>query len=129
MSDKPVCRILLVDDDPDVLRDYAAVLRRIGEVTEAADGIAALVQIASIQFDVIVCDVSMPRLTGIELLSLVRKYDLDVPVVLITGVPDLASAMRALEYGAFGYITKPTSVEKLWQTVRRASEVHELARI
>lgn len=129
MSNKPVCRILLVDDDPDVLRDYAAVLRRVGEVTEAADGVAALSHIASSHFDVIVSDVSMPRLTGIELLGLVRKYDLDVPVVLITGVPDLVSAMRALEYGAFGYLTKPISVEKLWQTVRRASEVHELARI
>lgn len=128
MSTKSSYRILLVDDDPDVLRDYASALRRIGEVVEAPDGTSALARITEMSFDVIVSDVAMPGISGIDLLSHVRRHDLDVPVVLITGQVDLASATRALEYGALGYLIKPVSLEKLWQTVRRASEMHKLAR-
>ncbi|HMA91891.1 MAG TPA: EAL domain-containing protein [Polyangiaceae bacterium] len=122
-------RVLLVDDDPGVLRDYGLALRRIAEVVEASDGVQALALIASQSFDVIVSDISMPRLNGVELLCEVRKHDLDVPVVLITGQPEVGSAMKAVEYGALLYLPKPVKLETLWETVRRAGHLRKLARL
>ncbi len=127
-TDTP-CRVLLVDDDPAVLRDYGSALRRLGEVVEASDGAEALAHLAGQPFDAIVTDIAMPRLSGIEFLELVRRHDLDVPVILITGNPDLSSAMKAVEYGALQYLPKPVSLETLWSAVRRASSIRQLARL
>lgn len=122
-------RILLVDDDPEILQGYGLALRRVAEVVEASDGVQALSLIAKQSFDVIVSDISMPRLNGVELLREVRKHDLEVPVVLMTGQPDVSTAMKAVEYGALLYLPKPVSIETLWETVRRASHLRKLARL
>lgn len=129
MTTDATCRILLVDDDPEVLRDYGVALRRIAEVVEASDGVQALELIATQSFDVIVSDIAMPRLNGVALLSEVRKHDLEVPVVLMTGQPDVSTAMKAVEYGALLYLPKPIGIEALWEAVRRASHMRELARL
>lgn len=129
MTREPPFRVLLVDDDPDVLTGYGAALRRVAEVVEVSDGVQALAQIAAQPFDVIVSDISMPRLNGVELLCELRKHDLEVPVVLITGQPDVGTAMKAVEYGALSYLPKPVSIETLWKTVQRASHMRKLARL
>ena len=77
-----VGRILLVDDDPGILRSYARVLERPGRVVETAtSGKQAIELIRAAPFDVVVSDVAMPEMGGLEFLRAVREHDLDIPVV------------------------------------------------
>lgn len=88
-------RILLVDDDAALLRGYKNALTLRGfSVETASDGSEALTRLGTTSFDVIVSDVSMPTMDGLEFLRAIRERDLDVPVVLMTGDPSVASATR-----------------------------------
>jgi EAL domain-containing protein (putative c-di-GMP-specific phosphodiesterase class I) len=123
-------RVLLVDDDDAVLRASAAVLTRSGfEVTAAADGAAALRAMEEARFSVIVTDIMMEGMSGLELLRLVRERDADIPVILMTGGPSLASAIEAMNHGAHRYLLKPVAVDELVEVVNRAVLLSELARL
>ena len=124
-------RVLLVDDDPTVLYGYRRMLERHGvTVDTASNGKEAVERVKNARFDVIVSDISMPEMTGLEFLRAVRAHDLDVPVILATGEPSLDSAMQAIEYGAFRYLPKPVSPEHLWGIVSYAAKLHKkLARL
>jgi EAL domain-containing protein (putative c-di-GMP-specific phosphodiesterase class I) len=124
------CTVLLVDDDPDLLREYGKTLERTGvTVLVAGDGASALGSLAQNKVDVIVTDLNMPVMSGMEFLRAVREVDLDIPLVLITGMPEIDTAMAAVEYGAFQYLTKPLNPEQLRITVAQASQFHGLARL
>jgi EAL domain-containing protein (putative c-di-GMP-specific phosphodiesterase class I) len=123
-------RLLLVDDDPAVLRSYDALLTRQGmTVVAVADGKTAVERVKSQSFDVIVSDISMPEMSGIEFLRAVRAHDVDVPVILMTGEPSVESAMRAVEYGAFRYLAKPIQPQQFGETVLHAARLHRLERL
>ena len=123
-------KVLLVDDDETVLRDYGRLLRSFGySVDCAADGRAALEQLEGEGHDVVVSDLKMPGMGGLEFLREVRGRDLDIPVVLVTGAPDIASALEAIEYGAFRYLMKPVDRDQLGQVVEKAAHLHALARL
>ena len=123
-------RVLIVDDDPAVSRAYATALGRHGAVVETAlSGKEATAKMQVSQFDVVISDISMPEMTGIEFLRSVRTVDLDIPVVLMTGEPRLDSAVGAIEYGAFRYLAKPVSSQELRDVVRRAARLHKMARL
>ncbi len=125
-----VPRILLVDDQPRVLRALARVLSEAGyDVATASDGQAALEHMHSTSFEAVVTDISMPNLTGIDFLRAVREFDVDVPVILMTGAPALESAAVAVEYGAFRYLSKPIEAKTLETVVRRAVLMHGLAKL
>lgn len=128
MVDQEALRLLLVDDDPEILRVYAPALERQGiSVETAPSGKQAAARVKAVSFDAIVSEIVLPEMTGIEFLKTLRTHDLDVPVILLTGVPDLASAISAVEYGAFRYLTKPVAPQELWETVVRAARLHRLA--
>lgn len=128
-SEAPV-RVLLVDDDDLVRRALRRVLGRAGfTVEEAADGARAVEAVGPDRFDVIVSDINMPNLDGIAMLAAVRDRDLDLPVVLVTAMPQIETATRAVEFGAFRYLIKPVDPAELLQVVRRAAQVHRLARV
>jgi EAL domain-containing protein (putative c-di-GMP-specific phosphodiesterase class I) len=78
---------------------------------------------------VVVSDISMPEMTGVELLRTIRAHDADLPVVLVTGLPAIESATDAVEYGAFKYIVKPVEPEDLRKAVERARKLYRLARM
>src|SRR3569623_3306090 len=80
-------------------------------------------------FDVVVCDETMPGMSGLELLRSVREHDLDLPVVLMTGGPDVMDAIKAMEYGAFRYLAKPVPLAELTDVVSRAARLHQMARV
>ncbi|HEX3771361.1 MAG TPA: EAL domain-containing response regulator [Polyangiaceae bacterium] len=129
MSDQ-MPRLLLVDDDEAILRAYKNSLSSRGLAVEtAANGKLALAQVDSAPFDVIVSDVSMPEMGGLEFLRAVRRRDLDVPVILTTGEPGLDSAVQAIEYGAFRYLFKPVELKTLEENIQRAVRLHRLARL
>jgi len=130
MPEQDAPRVLLVDDEPGVLRAYERALAHDGVTVEtASNGKDAIERVTAASFDVIVSDIMMPGMTGIEFLKAVRAHDLDVPVILITGAPSLESAIRAIEYGAFRYLTKPVAAQELWETVVRAGRLHKMARL
>jgi EAL domain-containing protein (putative c-di-GMP-specific phosphodiesterase class I) len=121
-------RVLLVDDDQTLSRTLARILRRAGyEVETACDGLQGTAALACKRHGAIVTDLQMPGMSGLELLREVRARDLDVPVVIMTGSPDVASAVRAIEYGAFRYLVKPFDPEQLRQVLDEATKFHQLA--
>lgn len=121
-------RVLLVDDDGDLRHVYASVLRDCGlEVDEAASADEAMRSLPAHAYDVILSDIQMPGMTGIQFLKAVRQIDLDVPVLLMTGAPTLESAIEAIEYGAFRYLPKPIAVGVLEEAVERAARYHAFA--
>lgn len=120
--------VLVVDDDPIVSRVMLTMLKAAGIGAESVSGGRdALARIQQQQFDVIVSDVDMPGGGGLELLRAVRAIDLDLPIILVTGVPDVRSAAKALEYGAFRYLMKPIDFASLIDNVRKAARGHALA--
>jgi EAL domain-containing protein (putative c-di-GMP-specific phosphodiesterase class I) len=127
-------RVLVVDDESDLRSLCVDILQDAGlEAEGAADGEAATQLIftagATRPYDVIVSDVSMPRMSGLDLLRRLRERDLDVPLILMTGGPSLDAAIQAVEYGAFRYLLKPFKAEVLVDAVMRAARMHALARL
>jgi EAL domain-containing protein (putative c-di-GMP-specific phosphodiesterase class I) len=122
-------RALIVDDDDALLRVHARALANRGyRVETALDGAAAARALESASFDVILSDIDMPRMNGIQLLERVRAHDLDVPVVLITGSPSVETAVKAMEMGALRYLLKPIELETLVKVIDDAVRLHRLAR-
>ncbi|MBK8097841.1 MAG: sigma-54-dependent Fis family transcriptional regulator [Planctomycetes bacterium] len=122
-------RILIVDDE----RDLRWVLRSLFEdagfaVTEAADGMAARTALPTVNPDVVLSDVRMPGLNGTQLLQHIRKELPDLPVILLSAVEDIATAVGAIKEGAFDWQAKPFDQERLLHTVQRAAEQHALRR-
>jgi EAL domain-containing protein (putative c-di-GMP-specific phosphodiesterase class I) len=120
-------RVLVVDDDPDLLELYGRALAGCGlEVETAPDGRSAEALLGG-AFDAIVSDVHMPGLDGVQLLRAVRERDLDVPVLLNTADPGTESAIQAVELGALRYLVKPVPVRTLRDAVQDAVRLRRLA--
>jgi len=121
-------RILIADDEPMLLRGLLRVLTRAGfEVVTANDGNEAARLLAQMEFDAIVSDISMPGMNGIQLLRAARERDLDVPVLLVTGAPAVETAVEALEYGAFQYLTKPVDSTQFEHAIEKAVQLRRMA--
>jgi EAL domain-containing protein (putative c-di-GMP-specific phosphodiesterase class I) len=123
-------RVLVVDDNEPLLRVFVRTLEEAGfEVHSAESGLQAAELLARSTFQVVVSDVEMPGMNGLALLRMVREKDLDIPVILVTGQPDVESAAQAVQYGACDYITKPVQSAELKQVVQRAVGLGRLARL
>ena len=119
-------RILLVDDDPAVLRASTLVLERAGfSVHAVASGAAALRALDDDRYSVIVSDIMMDGMTGIDLLRMVKEREDDIPVILITGGPTLATAIDAMNHGAHRYLLKPVAFAELIKVVQDAAKAHD----
>ncbi len=121
-------RILLVDDDGDTRAIFRDKLAHSGhEVAEAESAEAALGQVAKFDPDVIVTDVRMDGMTGIELLGRVREALPHVGVIVMTGHEDMSTAVEAMKQGAFDYLVKPVSLSALETVVDRCLADRELS--
>src|SRR5688572_26940054 len=101
-------RVLLVDDEPFIVSAFTRLLQLNGfEVESASAGDEGLTKVQTGTFDVVVSDILMPRMDGMSLLRVIRERDLDVPVILLTGAPSIETAVKAVNYGAMQYLTKP----------------------
>jgi EAL domain-containing protein (putative c-di-GMP-specific phosphodiesterase class I)/CheY-like chemotaxis protein len=127
---EPGTKILVVDDDDQVLTVLARALGTPGvTVSSASTGAEALTMLDNGSFDAVVSDIQMPGMTGLKLLRVIREYDLDLPVVLMTGQPNLSGAAAAVEYGAFQYLIKPVEIERLRAVVARAISFGRIGRL
>ena len=123
-------RVMVVEDDRDLLVIFRKVLESAGfEVVTALDGKQALRRFRKERFDAVITDISMPEMDGMELIRLIRLVDLDVPVVIVTAAPSVNSAIKAIEYGALRYLTKPVPHGELINITRQAVRLHEIARL
>lgn len=124
-----VTSLLIVDDDEAVLKMTTRLLQRRGyRVVACSSGEEALSWLARETFDCMLSDIQMPGIDGVRLLRAVRDLDLDLPVVLVTGNPNVETAASAVEYGAFQYLIKPIGNDRLDQMVERAANAGRLAR-
>ena len=123
-------RVLVIDDELAVLRVVGLLLERNGfSVDTASSAPEALELLKTRRYQVVLSDIIMPELSGVEFLREMRRYDLDVPVILMTAGPTLDSALDAISYGAQQYLLKPVEPDALVQSVGRAAALGELARL
>jgi two-component system response regulator HydG len=119
--------ILVVDDEQGILESLGILLRNAGFDTHTArGGRAGLEQLASVQPDIVLTDVRMPDVGGVEILAAARQQNSDTPVILMTAQATLQSAMQAVNEGAFYYIQKPFRNDELLAILTRAAEHREL---
>ncbi len=118
---EPRERILVIDDTASVRAALVEILERHGyDAVPAPDGLSALRVLEGSGFDLIVTDVVMPHVGGLQLLELVRRLDPDVPVLVVTGYATRDVALEALGQGAAGFLEKPFRVDGLLAAVRSA---------
>src|SRR5262245_52887090 len=121
-------KILVVDDDLHVRSTTVRVLRPAFDVEAVESAAQALGLLGSgDKVDVIVTDWVMPGMDGFEFLRAIRLFDLDVPVIVVTGHPSIESAMATIEYGGYRYLKKPVEPDQLIKTVTAAAAMHRLA--
>jgi EAL domain-containing protein (putative c-di-GMP-specific phosphodiesterase class I) len=123
-------RVLIVDDDRALLEVYSDILENEGfSVSAAFDSECALRALQADPYDVVLSDVVMPGGSGVDLLRAIRRWDLDVPVVLATGSPTVETAVQALEMGVLHYLVKPVASAELVRCVGHAAELRKLAAV
>jgi EAL domain-containing protein (putative c-di-GMP-specific phosphodiesterase class I) len=121
-------RVLLIDDDPLILSLFGRVLRGAGYAVQELDDARSVADMLVRQrFDVVLTDLVMPGMDGIGVLKEIRAVYPDVPVVLLTGQGSFDSAVKAIEFGALRYLTKPVDLDALVQVVDQASDIHHAA--
>lgn len=122
------CQILVVDDEPNLRRVLSAQLARDGyEVLTAEDGAAGLELLREHHFDLVITDLRMPGVDGMELLRQALAMDPELPVVMITAHGAVDTAVEALKLGAFDYVTKPFDQAEVRTIVKKALATRELA--
>ena len=123
-------RVLLVDDEPTVLRILSVWLEREGYAcVGASDGSEAWQTLRTSQFDLLITDLKMPGISGLELISLGRQHDPDLAVIVATALDDRSVASEALRLGAFGYVVKPFDENEILVAVANALARRELMQI
>ena len=121
--------VLVIDDESGILETLEILLRNEGFVPHVClGGKAALEKIAALSPDIVLTDVRMPLVGGVEVLAAARAHDPDVPVILMTAQATLQSAMQAVNEGAFYYIQKPFRNDELIAILKRAAE-HRMLRV
>ena len=127
-------RVLIVDDEPDIRKVVRMTLLKAGyDVLEAENGEKAIEVINSgenrLLLDVIICDIRMPKVNGIEAIAYFRQNYPRVPLIVLTGFPDTDMATSLLRQGVVDYLVKPVEGDKLKASVARAMEQRELAHL
>jgi DNA-binding NtrC family response regulator len=121
-------KVLVVDDEQNLRKVLAAMLRRNGyEVTVAADGEQGLAEFQKNGADIVITDLVMPKLGGMDILKSVNASDPEVPVIIITAHGTVDSAVEAIKLGAFDYITKPFDQAEIQAVIAKADRTHAMA--
>jgi DNA-binding NtrC family response regulator len=120
--------VLIVDDDDSFATALARIVEHLGHTSErAVDGQDGLLKLHDGDFDVVIADLKMPRMNGVEFIRESRRIDKDVAVMVITGYADLNSAVETLNLGAYDYLEKPVTIERLQAALDRGMERRRLA--
>lgn len=124
-----MAKILVIEDEASIRRVLVKILSEENEayqVDEAADGLIGLEKIKKEDYDLVLCDIKMPKMDGVEVLEAVKKIKPETTIVMISGHGDLDTAVNTMRLGAFDYISKPPDLNRLLNTVRIALDRKEL---
>jgi len=123
-------KLLIVDDEPDMLKLLSMIIREKTpyEVTTTNNPLEALDFVKKGGFDIVIADLKMPGLDGIELLDAVKGVDQDIPVIIMTAYGTVESAAETIEKGGFDFITKPFRKEQILMTIDKALKWLKLQR-
>ena len=122
-------RILIIEDEAAIRRVLVKILSEENAsytVEEAEDGAAGYEKIKNTDYDLVLCDIKMPKMDGVELLEAVKKIKPEIPMVMISGHGDMETAINTMRLGAFDYISKPPDLNRLLNTVRNALDKKQL---
>lgn len=122
-------KILIIEDEQSIRRVLKKIISEENvtyEVDEAEDGLEGLDMFQNTDYDLILCDIKMPKVDGVEVLEKVRKTKPEIPIIMISGHGDLDIAVQTMRMGAFDYISKPPDLNRLLNTVRNALDRKEL---
>jgi len=122
-------KILIIEDEEAIRRVLNKILSEENssyEIFQANDGASGFEMIKQEDFDLVLCDIKMQKMDGIEVLQLVKKIKPDIPIVMISGHGDLETAVSTMRYGAYDYISKPPDLNRLLNTVRNALDRKKL---
>jgi two-component system nitrogen regulation response regulator NtrX len=122
-------KILIIEDEAAIRRVLTKILSEENDtylVEEAEDGIQGLEKIKANEYDLVLCDIKMPKMDGEELLEEVKKIKPEIPFVMISGHGDMETAINTMRLGAFDYIMKPPDLNRLLNTVRNALDKKQL---
>jgi DNA-binding NtrC family response regulator len=123
-------KILIIEDEAAIRRVLNKIISEENEtyhVEEAADGLAGLEMIKNQDYDLVLCDIKMPKMDGVEVLEKTKKIKPEVPIVMISGHGDIDTAIQTMRLGAFDYISKPPDLNRLLNTVRNALDKKGIA--
>jgi two-component system nitrogen regulation response regulator NtrX len=122
-------KILIIEDEAAIRRVLSKILSEESDtyiVEDAEDGVAGLEKIKNNDYDLVLCDIKMPRMDGVEVLEAVKKIKPEIPMVMISGHGDMETAIQTMRLGAFDYISKPPDLNRLLNTVRNALDRKQL---
>jgi len=122
-------KILIIEDEAAIRRVLTKILSEENDsykVEEAEDGIQGLEKIKNNDYDLVLCDIKMPKMDGVEVLEAVKKIKPETPMVMISGHGDMETAIQTMRLGAFDYISKPPDLNRLLNTVRNALDRKQL---
>ena len=119
--------ILIIDDEKAIRKTLGEILSYEGyKIDEAADGEEGLKKFSTATYDVVLCDIKMPKMDGIEFLEKAREINNDVPIIVISGHGNIETAVEAVKKGAFDYISKPPDLNRMLITLRNAMDKQSL---
>ena len=122
-------KILIIEDEAAIRRVLTKILSEENDtyqVEEAEDGVVGFEKIKNNDYDLVLCDIKMPKMDGVEVLEAVKKIKPEIPMVMISGHGDMETAINTMRLGAFDYISKPPDLNRLLNTVRNALDKKQL---
>jgi DNA-binding NtrC family response regulator len=122
-------KILIIEDEAAIRRVLSKILSEENDsyqVEDAEDGLQGLEKIKNNDYDLVLCDIKMPKMDGVEVLEAVKKIKPEIPMVMISGHGDMETAIQTMRLGAFDYISKPPDLNRLLNTVRNALDRKQL---
>jgi two-component system nitrogen regulation response regulator NtrX len=122
-------KILIIEDEAAIRRVLVKIFSEendLYKVDEAEDGFQGIEKIKNEEYDLILCDIKMPKMDGVEVLEAVKKIKPEIPMVMISGHGDMETAINTMRLGAFDYISKPPDLNRLLNTVRNALDKKQL---
>ena len=122
-------KILIIEDEAAIRRVLTKILSEENDtyqVEEAEDGAVGFEKIKNNDYDLVLCDIKMPKMDGVEVLEAVKKIKPEIPMVMISGHGDMETAINTMRLGAFDYISKPPDLNRLLNTVRNALDKKQL---
>ncbi|MBP7166618.1 MAG: sigma-54-dependent Fis family transcriptional regulator [Bacteroidia bacterium] len=124
-----MAKILVIDDEKSIRNTLKEILEYEGhEVQDAADGLEGLKKIEAEKFDIVLCDIKMPKMDGLELLDKIMEIQSETPVIMISGHGTIETAVEAIKKGAYDFISKPLDLNRMLITLRNALDRSSLVK-